>query len=343
MRFHKTEGPNPYFNARDQRRLLLMVATLGAVVMGFQFAAQPESWYWLTGPPVDAQSSAANPPEKPIDARLNPEADAVPPGGFRLAEPLPANPPVENPQQVDDNDPTRLDPTLLSNLYDNKLGIRNAEQGAYYKILAQARELSEQQLESAAADAVTFAQMFTDPDDYRGRLVTIHGRVKQLTPMQAVKNDFGIETVYEAWMLTPDSGTNPVLMHFTNIPEGIPTGTDLDLDCRFTGYFFKKYAFVAQHGPHSTTMLLGKELRWTPPQTIAPELGLAPYILGVVVLMGVVLAALFWRYSAGDRRFRRTQLQRIQHAAHEPLVDLETAPLQELQPATEEEPPGPDA
>ncbi len=305
----KKSNPPPFLNARDQRRLLLLVGVLAMVIVSIEFASRPSTWYWLTGPPVEtANLESESATQDDVDARLDPTADDVPPGGFRVVGPNQAQTEPVQQKQDDSADPTHLEPELFASIRDNSLGIRNAERGAYYKTLAQARDLTEQQLQAAAINNVTFAQMFTDPDDYRGELVTVKGNIKRLSAVQAGKNDFGIDLVYEAWILTPDSGNNPLLLHSTGLPEGIPLGDKLDVPCHFTGYFFKKFGYAAGHGPHSTTLLLGKQLRGIPsPDPIsASGWGIAPYILGIATLLGFVVIVAVWRYSAGDRRFQRS-------------------------------------
>ena len=297
-----------------------MVGMLMIVILGVEFTARPESWYWLTGPLAEEDGRRSNDSK---DAPVPLQEEPLPPGAFRLAAAVPAAEPAENSPRVVDADPARLDPELVAGVHDNSLGIRNDESAAYYKILAQARRFSQTELDSAAADHVTFAQMNADPDDFRGRLITLRGRLKRLTPIPALENDFGIETVYEAWIVTPDSGSDPILLHFTEIADGTPTGMNLDVGCRFTGYFFKKYAFVARDGLHITTMLLGKRLEGLPVAAKTPEFGLAPYIVALAVFMGSVLVFAVWRYSVGDRRFRRAHLARIQQATHSIPADLD--------------------
>jgi len=326
MQFHKTDRPAPYLNRRDQRRMLLMVGMLVVVIIGVEFASRPESWYWLTGPPTPQNGETTPQPEGgDIDARL--DRTPLPPGGFRLVQMVPEDQPQSDPPEAN-NDPTTIDPVIFKNVRDNSLGVRNNERGAYFKILAIARDLPEEQLQQAALRGVTFAQMFTDPEDYRGKLVTISGNVKRLMAVPAGQNDFGIKTIYEAWILTTDSGTNPLVLHFTDLPEGIPQGEQVDLSCRFTGYFFKKYAYEAGHGPHSTTMLLGKRLEWIQPAKISADGSLAPYILGLVLIVGAVTIFALWIYAASDRRFRRSHLDRILQASHgaieEPAIEPTT-------------------
>ncbi len=322
MRLRKQDNPPPFLNARDQRRLLMLVGLLAIVLIATKLAGRPSTWYWLTGPPtVENGSDAAVTQHEEVDARLKSPEDDLPPGGFRVVDP-PADKSLTPPSEpASSRTATDLNPQLLADVRDNTLGIRNAERESYYRILAHARNLTPDQLQSATNNNVTFAQMFTDPDGYRGRLVTVKGSVKRLYPIKVLQNESGIESVYEAWILTPDSGKNPLLLHCTSIPADIPTGDGLDLPCRFTGYFFKKYAYAAGHGAHSTTLLLGRQLDWTPPPASAAGRGFAPYFFGIVCLLGVVVVVAVWRYSAGDRRFRRQHLDRILQAAHEPPTD----------------------
>lgn len=323
MQFQRHDRPSPYFNAREQRRLLLMMGMLTLVVVGIEFAAQPSTWYWLTGPPQGGEAGRTGEVTQ-VDARLPQPVDEPPAGGFLLAKSDAEPAEIEGGEAAQiTNDPGRLDPQIFSTVRDDTLGLRSSERGAYFQGLAQVKKMTDREISQYAVDDVTFAQMFLNPDDYRGRLITIRGRVKRLYPVAAVENDFGIETIYQAWILTPDSGDNPLLLHCTEITDGMPTGENLDLACWCTGYFFKKYAYTAVHGLHSTTLLLGGKLHWTPPPPQVSDLGLAPYILGVVIAMGAVLLLVLWRYSVSDRRFRELQLESIKQLDLSGLSDAE--------------------
>ena len=83
-------------------------------------------------------------------------------------------------------------------------------------------------------------------------------------------------------------------------------------------------------------MLIGKTIRWQRPAAAsesANDLGLAPYVIGLAVLIALGLGLMIWRFNASDKKFGH---QHIDHftaatpAAIQELENLETSDPNDL-------------
>lgn len=321
-----------------------MLGMLMFVVVAIKFAARPSSWYWLTGPPQDgasAQSGAELSPDRIDFSVRTDDDDPLPPGAFRsrrIEGPgEEASAAATGPAAEDASSPIAVDPRLIESIENNTVGVRSGELPAYYSLLAKARDLPLTELEQGARDDLGFAVLMVDSRRLLGELVTVEGYLKRLTRVPAGPNEFGIEDLYEAWFFTPDSGNNPFRFVSTSAPSGIPLGEDLENQYRVraTGYFFKRFGYATEHGLHVAPLLIGNRLRHIPVQQSAgePDVGLIPYIVGIVSVIGISLAFLLWRFTVSDRAFQENHLRRLAAAPDEALQaldDLETNDIHDV-------------
>jgi hypothetical protein len=384
MRFRQSRQPPAYFGRRFQYRVLGMLLLLSLVIVAIQVAADPKTWYWLTGPPAVEPADESRPPVSLDDidfsvqldgqqrsrlrddeflSGLSPDADDPNASSPANAKPprdsTPNRPSDDNRDGEEDGGPSpsvapqnqtrgqsaeefqevdldaAVDKSLLSRVRDNKLGIWPDERDAYYALLAKARAVPAAVQNAAARDDTAFAVLMVESDRFRGELVTITGQVKRLWTLPAAPNDHGIDDVYEAWLLTPDSGNNPWVIRFTSLPDGFPEGDALDERVRVTGYFFKRFGYASHQGLHTAPMLLAKRMQWIRPRTTRrqEDSGLMPYVLGFVALLGTSLAGMLWYFTLGDRRFHRNYLKRVNPNPRDVLStldDVQTTDVRDL-------------
>jgi hypothetical protein len=321
---------------------MYLLGTLVMVLIAINLAANPRNWHWLTGPGSgnSEKAKSALPPRPAIVPQPNwqVEDDPLPPGGFRTPLPREAeaseSPPVTSANPAQDASPDEppsavpLDPELLATIRDDTLNIRSSEREAYLALLARARDLPHSQLEREAARDVSYSQIISDPDLYRGKLVTLEGDLRRLVDVGGLgsapgDDTHGIQKVYEAWFFTADSGDAPYVFRCTSIPAGIPEGEKLSEKIRVTGYFFKRYQYPTVRGLYAAPMLLGKRLRWTP-ALVAPQTdpAVVPYILGGLTLVGTLLALIVWKFAAGENRQQRSNLKRVREPSREAIAAL---------------------
>lgn len=332
MKQLREQRPAPFLNRRDQYRMLAMVAMLCLVMIAVKLAARPESWYWLVPPAAaDRRPSTDRVPSlEELDFRVQDgNRRSLPPGALRatLAETAPED------QLEMAGDEGALSPEIpaqvLGGITDNTLGVRRAEAEAYHLMLARARDLPEEVMAAAARDDVAFTVLMLHSDAYRGKLITVRGDLRRLLPFPiAEENGQGIERLYEGWLLTPDSGTNPCRFLCTKLPPDAPQGESIDpIPVSVTGYFFKRYGYASTAGMHVAPTLLAKTFQILPQPTAAGpvENDLQWYMIGFVGVICMGLVAICWRFFVSDRRFERSRLKQLAAARLDAQPDALTA------------------
>ena len=327
--FHPSRHPSRYDSRRDKRRIAGLVFTLGLVVICVFEAAKPKNWEWLTGPAPARNQDAADRTNRSA-GRMAPGDDSpLGPGEVRILPSRPPSKPSAEPGAAESGPPEghdlRIPRELLATIHDTRIGIPHDESEAYFTILALVRDVPLGVLERAARTDVTFAQMLNDPEQQRGRIVTLEGELRRLTELPAGQNDRGFETLYDGWMFTDEAGpTNPIRVICTGKPAGLPEGEQIRQRVRFTGYFFKRCGYVTAHGPHSAPLLLGKRFRWTPPSPRSVESGgYTTVVLTAIGLLAAGLAGVVWWFAAADRQLQASHLRRVSQPTRESIAALD--------------------
>jgi hypothetical protein len=176
-----------------------------------------------------------------------------------------------------------IHPDLMLSVIDNSIGIRFEEREAYLRILRLAHDVPLRWLERYAEelrnerreavpsyksrrfkDFPQFVDLFTRPDLYRGRPVTLHGIMRKLTKFDVGQNKLDLDDVYEGWVYTPDSQGNPSVVVFTSKSEDLPVKGDIQEEVRFTGYFFKMYGYDGHDAARKAPLILAGEVERIP-------------------------------------------------------------------------------
>ena len=351
MRIRRSSGSPPWLNRRDQYRLLKMVGVLMLIVVAIQIAAKEETWHWLFPPqhaataPRDAETPAETQQQPDFDVRLERELQpgefVAPPAESREAalQKLKEAAEAAIPEEVAE-DTLRIEPDLLSAVRDNSLGIRRDEAAAFNAVLARAAQLSENQLEQAAPRTTAFRVLMVDASHFRGRPVSIAGRLRRLLPFEAGPNEFDLNQLYEAWITPDDSPERPVRVVFTLENSTLPTGEGLDVPVQAAGFFFKLEGYAARGGLTTTPLILARTVHrhegtgslgaGGPPPI---DTSLVNWLVGLMVLIAGSLGLMVWRFHTGDKRYRRTVYQRVLDApegAIEALAGVETQTAMEF-------------
>ncbi len=214
------------------------------------------------------------------------------------------------------------------------------ESPAYYGILAHvrrvplpalnaaARELQRQRWQSSPrfrdrseAEFPLFADLIEHPEEYRGQPVTLSGHLIRLVTYPAGPNDEGIDTLYEAWLVTDDSQQHPSTVICTEIPEGMPIGEELIDGVSVTGYFFKLRTYPSRdRKTRFAPMILARTMTWRPPPDARFGWALSPLQLyvGVAAVVVAVSAVLF----LSARRRRRLREERANEVLPEQPPDF---------------------
>lgn len=368
MQFRNKSQP-PYFNKRDQVRMLRMVGLLALVVICMKLAADPGMWSWMfpQSTPDSSGSAETKPPSQDVDFGVKVEEDSgLAPDAFRSlrneakpqerntepaiaqaspdrldqqANQKPASP--ENTPKVGDYE-IPIDPQVLAPVEDDWLEIRHREAGAFYTILAKARDIPLKILEDASDDSVDYSVLMIDSEQYRGLPLTVRGTIRRIDKVAVsnpdVRKNYNIQTYYVAWMFTASSGNNPYRLISNTIPSDMPVGEQLEVPAQFTGYFFKRQGYRSQGGLHKAPVLIGKHIRWNRPQTtgtaaIPQDYGLAPYAIGLAVIIAIGLGLMIWRFNVSDKKFGHKHVDHFTSAtptAIQELNNLETTDPKDL-------------
>lgn len=241
-----------------------------------------------------------------------------------------------------------LNREFLEIVQDDTLGLVPSDRSAYFHCLKLAQQTPAARLERYAAEFrehrrslslryadqpadkfPAFVDLFHNPDDYRGRPVTLRGVMRSLKKFDPGKNSEGIGDVYEGWVYSDDSRGNPFVVVFINKDDRLPVGGDITEDVSVTGYFLKMYGYEAQDVPRKAPLLLASDVNWKPRP--APHafkaLSFENYLF--VTLFVLLLGCLFWQMNW----YEMTRPRRPT-----PEVDFSRFPPREYSATTEETP-----
>ena len=204
-----------------------------------------------------------------------------------------------------------LDALDLKAVRDNTL-LRSVEKDSWFRIFESLSMVDPAALRTKSLGHVNFLQLFRQPGQYRGSLVTIRGTARLAYHVQAPKNMYGIGGYYIFW-LKPAAGPNsPVVVYSLETPPGFPAikdkdldreTTELDEDVEFTGYFYKRYVYRAREGTNTAPLILARVPDWSPApasrlavRPLPNRFALATYILGAAAI-GIVIALVAYQRS----------------------------------------------
>jgi hypothetical protein len=219
----------------------------------------------------------------------------------------------------------------------------------YCQALVNARDTAPELFAKEAREdenrTITYAQLFREPELYRGKVIHMAGRLKRIRRENApqLAQQKGVKYIYEAWVFTETLKSNPVSVLFLHLPEGLPVEESMSQNVSFDGYFFKKYLYKSGDGWRQTLLFVAPTLNIVGPIQAPAEVGsilpqyvvyvIAGLIAGTVVL--VVGLSLFFRRS--DQKLRR-RLAEVQAARAVDLgFGMEEA-VGEAEPASSAEP-----
>jgi hypothetical protein len=232
--------------------------------------------------------------------------------GEELAPPL-------NPELLRGVDDGKLFPDFRGKAPDEIDPKEKQEYDAYCEALLVASITSEKAFANSARanEKATFGHLFAEPWAYRGKVVTVKGRLKRLREWLPPRPMFrqGIEKYYEGWIYADTPGSNPVCVMVAEVPPGIKPGEWVDYPVTFHGYFFKKYIYFTAKDRRVTLLCVGRTLISTahaerPAATGLPT-GFITVIFGFIAGVLLVVMLLHWWLNRGDRR-TRSRIAQIQ-------------------------------
>jgi hypothetical protein len=259
--------------------------------------------------------------------------------GVDEADPQAWDVPPDTPATTDGG--ATLNPLLLEPVRDNTIGLEYVDRPAYYYGLWLCQQIEgatiakfaqahrdERQIANprfaklARSQFPQFVDVFQNPAEYRGRPVTLSGYFRKLVKYPADKNDLGITHVYEGWIYTADSQSNPAVVVFTQKPDLLPLGGDITEEVQFTGYFLKLYGYSAQDTTRRAPMFVAGTVNWRPARAANERTATPAWVYGGITAIG--LLAIYGVIQLGRRKER--SLSRF----HSPGRDFDAFPPQEF-------------
>jgi hypothetical protein len=204
------------------------------------------------------------------------------------------------------------------------------ESDAYYRLLDHVRTVPDRQLRAAAAqlrhsrwedspkfrqwpesDFPLFYDMTQHPEEYRGRPVTMHGHLVRLVKYAAGDNAYGIETLYEGWLVTPDAETHPTTVICTGIPPGMPVGEELIDGVSVTGYFLKLHTYSSRDRKiRFAPMVLARTMTWSAPDASATGWPVSqPVMIAALVCLTLASGIIAWVSARRTRTLREARFE----------------------------------
>lgn len=162
----------------------------------------------------------------------------------------------------------RLDPEMLDRVRDRvPLADINNEPGevaAYYYAMTVAHKTPVDALFKTARRDLTYIQIFDEPEVHRGQVIYLEGDLKRLwrfEPADRMKKE-GVKDHYEGWIFDRRYPGQPArhCLIFTELPEGIKPGENLDYPVKFAGYLFKRYRVRDAKPAFDAPLLIGRTI-----------------------------------------------------------------------------------
>ena len=197
-----------------RRKVFYAVALVGLTALAIKAALDPQTWNWPApaahqGPDDTVLRQAG------AEERMEGEFHSPAPAGNSQPPTRQLFPGVRQEYLVEVRDDTFF---------------RSPENNAFFHLFQILENADEDQLRQASAGTVTFAQLHNQPAAYRGEVVTLRGRLRQLQRVSAARNEYDVDDYYQATLQPDDNPTFPVLVDVRHLPPGFPSQLELSAD-----------------------------------------------------------------------------------------------------------------
>jgi hypothetical protein len=223
-----------------------------------------------------------------------------------------------------------LDEITLNQIRDNTVW-RAAERDAWYRLLERLQTTSLAQLESESVGYRGFLQLYDQPQAYRGKLVKVRGVARLAYFEPARDNSLGIPGYYVFWIRPAGGPRLPIVVYCLELPEGFPPvrprdadqqRNEMDVDVEFTGFFFKRWAYLAKDGIDTAPLVVAKIPRWDGGHTSISSAGTLPSIAVIVAgislsaLLALTITALVYYQTRRPTPMEQLRVKRQESSAH---------------------------
>jgi hypothetical protein len=184
-----------------------------------------------------------------------------------------------------------IDPAILRETVRDKTGARPEEALLVQQLLCRAATTPPEELARLARRDLLFTNLVHESDRYRGVPVHRQGvlRTIVLHETDPDTHPYGLARYYQGWIFTVDQPTNPTLVLFSKLPDGMSPGEGLSHEVAIDAYYLKLYAFRSEdRKTRFAPMLIGYAPEWSR-LNLSPgvDIGQAMLALAAVALLGV--------------------------------------------------------
>ncbi|MDD4267583.1 MAG: hypothetical protein PHO07_03510 [Pirellulales bacterium] len=262
----------------------MLVMSLGGVIWLALEARNPDHYRWLWQ--LGRKPAVV---EGDLDTRLPP---GTPPEGDTFVLPT-----LDGESRSPEAERGTVPAESLAAIRDDQ-PFRRAEQAAWFQLLDKLRSTDEAALAGRSIGRTTLIQLFRQPDEYRGELVTISGILRRCEEVNAPNNDRDFTSYYQTWVFPDDNPSNPIVVYCLRVPDGFPLGLELAERVELVGFFFKRWSYAARDTVRLAPVVLAKGLAWTPavkaPARTEP-VSLPLLVAAAAGIAAAVVLASWWR------------------------------------------------
>jgi hypothetical protein len=169
---------------------------------------------------------------------------------------------------------------------------RDADLEAWLQTWSTIRRGGSQAMKLDRAPWVSFAELFGQPVSFRGRPVRVRGTLRRMEWLRAPRNPEGIEGYWQGWLEPQGGPASPIVVHFLNVPEGMPIGLSMAESVDVAGYFLKRHAYAATDAVRVAPLVMAEAPRVRRQRSVEPiGTSLAGWILASLVALAAAAAA----------------------------------------------------
>ena len=165
-----------------------------------------------------------------------------------------------------------LDSLTLKQIEDDTVFLRPAEREIWLRLEGQARDASAAEMKRRSAGEISYLQLSKQPNEYRGKVVTVRGTVKHVYRTPALDNYLGVKEHIVYWVMPAGGPSAPIVVYALGTPQGFPPvlpreesgDQKIHEDVEFSGYFLKRGAYLGKDGTYSAPLVLANVPTWYP-------------------------------------------------------------------------------
>jgi hypothetical protein len=116
-------------------------------------------------------------------------------------------------------------------------------------------------LQKASVGPVLPEMLNDNPEEYRGKVVTVRGRLVRCRKVPCGPNEIGMRAYYEVWMVPKKNAKQPINICAIEVCRPLRDEAAKGKPVEATGIFFKRRAFAKESKVVQTPVVLAKQLR----------------------------------------------------------------------------------